>query len=360
MAMLKTLDVLIGAITVLLLFSMAVTVITQAISSVGSRRGRHLRTGLSGLLLQLGIPTEEYAEKIADSLLRHPLISEGKRKLGTVIHREEFTKLLLEFASGTGAKKLESDAQDTLKKALEAGGIADSEQVLKNIRAMALQLEMSNPELSNHLRDSLAILSEASSDFVARVNSWFDQTIDRVSQRFTAYTHWITIGVSILVVLVVQLDIIAVTDRLWIDDQFRNTIVSEATKQFSDKTQSAQNAGTPNLDPKPFYNLLNSTALITLPGDNFHGWLERLKDWRKAPGMILAVLLISLGAPFWYNMLKDLLKLRSSLSQKDDAQRAQRQTTADDANTKSTAIDGNGGARPAPLKGERGNLAAVG
>ena len=94
--MLKTLDVLIGVTTVLLLFSMAVTVITQAITNIGSRRGRHLRSGLADLLLQLGIPTQEYAQKIADGLLRHPLIAEGKRKLGTVIHREEFTKLLLD------------------------------------------------------------------------------------------------------------------------------------------------------------------------------------------------------------------------------------------------------------------------
>ena len=35
-------------------------------------------------------------------------------------------------------------------------------------------------------------------------------------------------------------------------------------------------------------------------------------------------LLISLGAPFWYNALKNLLKLKSVLSEKDDAQRAQR------------------------------------
>jgi len=138
--------------------------------------------------------------------LRHPLIAEGKRKLGTVIHREEFTKLLLDFASGTGAQKLEVDAHDALKKALEEGGITDPDQALKNIRAISLQLEASNPELSNHLRDGLAILHEAPSDFVARVNSWFDQTIDRVSQRFTTYTHWITIGVSILVVLAVQLE----------------------------------------------------------------------------------------------------------------------------------------------------------
>ena len=54
--MLKTLDILIGATTVILLFSMAVTVITQALTTFFQRRGRH-RSGLANLLQQLGIPT---------------------------------------------------------------------------------------------------------------------------------------------------------------------------------------------------------------------------------------------------------------------------------------------------------------
>src|SRR5579864_204212 len=271
--MLKTLDVLIGVTTVLLLFSMAVTVITQAVSTMSGRRGKHLRDGLAGLLQQLGIPAGDYAKQIAESLLKHPLIAEGKNKLGTVIHREEFTKLLLDLASGVGAKKLEGDAEPVLKRALEDGGIKDPEQALKNIRAMGLLLEVSNPELSNQARDGLAILHEASSDFVARVNSWFDQTIDRVSQRFTTYTHWITMGVSVVVVLGVQLDIIAVADRLWIDDQFRNTIVKQATDTFSNSSASS------SVDPHPYYDLLNKTALITLPLDR--DWPKRLMDVRK-------------------------------------------------------------------------------
>lgn len=317
--MLKMLDVLIGATTVLLLFSMAVTVITQALTGLGGRRGRHLRSGLAGLLQQLGIPAEDIARHIADTLLRHPLIADGRGRLGTVVHREEFTKLLLDLAGGNGVQKLSSEAQAALKRAMQEGGISDPDQALKNVRSVALQLEASNPELSNHLRESLAILREVPSDFVARVNSWFDQTIDRVSQRFTQYTHWVTLGVSLFVVLVVQLDIIAIANRLWIDDQFRSVVVSKAANDFSITTDK--------VDPKPYYDLLNQSGLITLPMDGLDGWIKRIEDWRKVPGMVLAILLISLGAPFWYNTLKDLLKLRSSLAQKDDAQRAERQAT---------------------------------
>jgi hypothetical protein len=347
--MLKTLDLLIGATTVLLLFSMAVTVITQVITGIGGRRGRHLRAGLTSLLQQLGIPTDTLAKEIATAVLKHPMIRDGKSKLGSVVHREEFTKLLMDFASGEGAQSLGGDALEALRKVLADGGINDPAQTLKNIRALGLQLEASNPELANYLRASLAILHEAPVDFVARVNAWFDQTIDRVSQRFTKYTHWITIGVSLVVVLAVQLDIIAVCDRLWIDDQFRNTVVSEISQHFS------QNGDDTKVDPKPYYNLLTNTGLITLPLDT--NWPAKLMDWRKVPGMLLSILLLSLGAPFWYNALKDLLKLRSSLAQKDDTQRAERQSTQTSGASGSSAA---AAVAPAWLSGERGDLTAVG
>jgi hypothetical protein len=152
-------------------------------------------------------------------------------------------------------------------------------------------------------------------------------------------------GVSVVVVLAVQLDIIALADRLWIDDKFRDTIVKQATDTFS-------NAANSNVDPHPYYDLLNKTALITLPLDR--DWPKRLMDARKIPGMILSVLLMSLGAPFWFNALKDLLKLRSSLAEKDDAQRAQRQAAPTTGRTASST------APPNSLIGERGDLGAVG
>ena len=66
----KTLDILIGAATVVLLFSMAVTVITQAPNNLFHRRGRHLKAGLADLLQQLGISTRYTANRIA-SLRTH-------------------------------------------------------------------------------------------------------------------------------------------------------------------------------------------------------------------------------------------------------------------------------------------------
>jgi hypothetical protein len=347
--MLKTLDILIGATTVVLLFSMAVTVITQAATTFFQRRGKHLKAGLANLLQQLGIPTPQCAEDIADHLLRHPMISDGKGNLGTVVTREEFVKLLLDFASGEGVSTLGEESKNTLLNVIQQNGIPAPGPALKNIRALALQLEGSDPQLPTHMRQALAIIHGAPSDFVAKINAWYDQTIDRVSQQFTKYTHWVTLGIAVVVVLTVQLDIIAVLDRLSIDDQFRNSVVDISAKQYAGNTGASS-------DVRPYYDLLNKTGLITLPTSA--GWTSQLRETRKIPGMVLSVLLLSLGAPFWYSVLKNLLQLRSNIAQKDDTQRGQRETgqistTAGGSGTTANVV-------PAWLMGERGDLTAIG
>ncbi len=47
----------------------------------------------------------------------------------------------------------------------------------------------------------------------------------------------------------------------------------------------------------------------------------------KLLGITLTAALLSLGAPFWYSALKNLIRLRSLIAQKDDEQRETRQTT---------------------------------
>jgi len=420
--MLKTLDILIGTVTVLLIFSMAVTVITQAITAILNRKGKHLRDGITNLLQQLGISNTNFAKTIAEKVLTHPMISVGGR-LGSVIHREEFTKLLLDLAAGEGAATLEGDAKNALMTVLKDGGISDPAEALRNIHDMALQLEAANPDLANHMRAALAVLHGVPSQFVSRIHSWFDQSIDRVSERFTQFTHVVVVGVSLAVVLFVQLDIVAVVERLSIDDQLRSSMVAQASKDFSKQVTAPEpetaakaaeaplpvaescKTGTANdeirkvaaearakaktagksdsdadaiaaqaeaaatakcngLDPEPYYDLLGKAGLVTLPVGSFSNWWVQIKESRKWPGMLISVLLLSLGAPFWYKALAQLLQLRSAIAGKDDVQREQRQgVTASDggAGSASAGSAATGTAVPATLpKGESGDLGAVG
>ena len=413
--MLKTLDILIGVATVMLLFSMAVTIVTQFVSNLMQSRGKNLLEGLAGLLKQIDPNiAKEAADKIAETLLKHPLVAEANGKLGEVIHREEFTTLLMGLSAGESAATLEPVAKKALDDLLAKNGITDPAGTLKNIRSAALQLEALRPDLANDVRHGMAILQESKSQFIAKVHGWFDQTIDRVSSRFTVTARIVTFIAALIIAFSVQLDTFALVDRLSVDDQFRDAVkgnadqlmknaaaAQQASQAQSEKpapptgtadansptsttttTPSSSNAlatgtaasSTPTPTPTPtstampsstpapdsavtkvqkeYYNLLSTAGLVTMPGQH---WLERFTA-AKIPGILLSALLLSLGAPFWYGRLQDLLKLRSSIAQNDATQRCIRQTTQapGDGSGTPTAVVNVG------VGGEQGDVNAVG
>lgn len=429
--MLKTIDIFIGLSLVMLLVSMIVTVITQAFTNIVNSRGTKLMEGIAGLLTQLhpGI-NQQIAEEISTKVLSHPLVSDGK--LAAVIHREELTKLLLELGSGDlqDKQKLSADAQSALEDALIANGIcagpkanvqAQIREKLANIRSLALHLELTHPELANAARARVAFLQQANSQFLAKINLWFDQTMDRVSERFTTHTRYVTFVAGLLVALVLQLDTAALVSRLSTDPDLRNSLVAIAQKQDEEAKQKAAAAqknaagqratdqsatnqtatnqtatnqtATSQTTPAPGNpagppasqtgqdTKQNATAAVTnnaasvitlsdADRDNLkdlmvnnvvgipQGWGDWVRRWHKdnwfmkSVGILLTAFLLSLGAPFWYGALQNLLRLRSLLATKDDQQRQDRQ--APSASTPQLgAPDG------VVLTDERGDLAVV-
>jgi hypothetical protein len=284
--MLKSLDVLIGFSIIMLLVSAAVTVFTQLFTGALGWRGRHLVRGVVTILNQIDPKITPFClTQIATAALRHPLIARAEGRLGTVIQREELTRVLLELAAGQepGGKALDEYARATLKRALEANGIANPAEVLDNIHLLALKLEALRSELPSSVRHSIAVVTEAPSQFAARLHICFDETMDRVTQRFARHARLVAGAIALLVAAGLQLDAFELLRRLAAD---------------------------------------GSTAYAILP----QSW-----TWTRLPGITLSAMLLSLGAPFWYNALKDLVGLRPVLARKEQAHREQRQSPRDAA-----------------------------
>ena len=390
--MLKSIDVLIGLVVVILALSMAVTVITQAITAMVNSRGKHLKRGLQDLLQQLDPKlTATISDTIASAVLTHPLVSGsegltgglrkamGGPRYGNVIHREEFTKLLMALASD---KSLEDTARQALIEALRNNGVGDPEKTLAAVRTFALDLERASPTLANTARQNLAFLHAGPSDLVAKINSWFDQTMDRTAQRFTASTRAITFAGAFIVAFGLQVDTPSLANRLAIDDKMRDALVQQAEQMNAAETARRaetakadappvapdEQASAPGAEKKPvlpaptpapsptfdgqYRALLDKYGIIHLPSSD--GYVEGFKNLTALFGMLVTTLLLSLGAPFWYSVLAQLLQLRSVLAVKDDKQRSERQDTAPPAGSEPAK------GTPAVLTGERGDLAAVG
>jgi hypothetical protein len=227
----------------------------------------------------LPLLSDASAQAIADAILCHPMISKlnitpgwltplskkmrgvgwmgiGKRwakiddllsrsHSGEVVEREELTRILLEFAAGEGAARLDNtDVRNALIRCLRFNGIPNPGTALADIRAEAQRLEKEKPDLAAHIRATEAIITAAKSDFVGRINAWFDQSMDRVSQRYGMAARIVTVFGALVVAFAIQMDSLDLLRRLSVDDKLRASLLEEAKAQQV-RIDQLNKAGTP-------------------------------------------------------------------------------------------------------------------
>jgi hypothetical protein len=343
--MLESIDILIGLAVVMLVVSMGVTLITQALLDAFQSRGRYLLQGLTDLLVQVHPNIgPECAKQISEAILKHPVIRTARNRMGTAIKREDLTQLLLEFGAAraapsttmsasapagtptvvTGARSQENPfcalpdaAWEKLVEALQLNGIADPSAILTGIRARALDLERVAPQLAAAERQAAAVLEEANTEFVAKVHAWFDGTMDRVSERFTQHARTVTLLASAVVVVALQLDTLSLVNRLSVDDNMRSALVQQGMGIRANTLEDAHQLAT------DYAKAVNATGTLRVPR-NTDEWLSHWENVNPG-GLLISILLLSMGAPFWYNVLSRLIQLRSVIAQKDDQDRKHRQ-----------------------------------
>ena len=274
MPILKYLDILIGLAVVMVLLSPAVTALTALWMWILNRRALHLVAAIADLIRQIDgnapapVITTDVAATLARAVMTHPMVANapafpflkrlsGVRQFsGQVIERDELIRILLELAAGegSGAQLIDAPTRTILLGVLAANGIADPGKTLSDIRAQAQVLERDKPELATHVRQTQAIIKAAQSDFVGKINNWFDQAMGRVSQRYATEARAVTVVAALLVALAVQIDSVDLIRRLSVDPTLRDSLLKEAQAQQDrlPKTDPAKpadaTAGQPNSD----------------------------------------------------------------------------------------------------------------
>ncbi|MGC4081523.1 MAG: hypothetical protein QM736_05245 [Vicinamibacterales bacterium] len=285
---------------------------------------------------------------------------------GEVVLREELAVCLLEIASGdvtwedSGSGDDDEDkaaaAVIALRQALAEGGIADPLATLDAYRLQAMQNEQAHPEQSAAQWRSQALAQVAPTPFMATLFQSFDTAMARATASFGSEAQiWVTLT-ALVIVIVLQLDTFTLVRRLSADDAYRAALVAEAQRLdteagssaapvFPDAngtcTQSDQlqrqrcevNAAlqvlhTPALDIWP----TSPSAPVDAAPTHAREWLTfqytrattLLYSAVTTPGILVTWLLVSLGAPFWYDLLKNLFQLRSLLAQRDQKDRTER------------------------------------
>ena len=309
--MFRSLDALIGFATVMLVLSLVVTVLTQLVANFLKLRSQHLRHGVLQIFLNLGW---EFAGERAKALARE--IVSGK----DAITREDLIESLLALAQNTPELKNKIAA---LVPAL------DPPALLALLRRTALELSVERPDLAAAAVRSTAMARTPVSGLASEVFGVFDSTMDQVSERFTSQSRKLVAFFGIALALALPLDTLDLLQRFTRSDAARNQAVALA------QTLAVNEPST-----RVAFEKLQAAEIIVIPASPSE-WLAR---WQKVNcvGVAAGALLLTLGAPFWFHVLKDLLKFRSAVAGQESQDRAQRQASLTDS--------------PLPPNGERGDL----
>jgi len=321
--MLRSLDTLIGFVTVLLVLSLAVTMLTQIVANLLRLRSRHLRDGVLDVFRQLGWGfVGDGAEILARKVVRSK----------DAITREDLIETLLVLAQ----KNPELKEKIT---SLTPG--FDPQALLAHVRRTALELSVERPDLAAAVVRSAAFARSPLAGLASEVFGVFDSTMDRVSAKFTAQSRKLVAIIGIAVALALPLDTFDLLKRLARSDSAREQAVALA-QTFAENRS--------NIDPTPAdptprdvrlaVAKLQAAEVIVVPSSRAE-WLARWQQVNWA-GVAVSALLLTLGGPFWFTVLKDLLRLRSAAASQESQDRAQRQAALTDS--------------PPPASGERGAL----
>jgi hypothetical protein len=343
-SILRYLDVLIGFALVMALTSSFVTVLTQIVNTRSKTRSAILEKGIAALLKRADPSLAAHADIIAEAVIEWQHASGYPKEKRDVIVREQLIRILLEIVSDPSVSKsaIPAEAKDALATLFSA----DAGSLLEKIDSKACELEVQHPELARHVINTQAILEANPGKFVNALMTRFDAMSESLTAIFTANSHRVTFLLSVLVALALPLDTIDLLQRLSSDDKLRNALVSEAIRDSSaheqaDRLQAnqappatASNTNAQIVDPamvQKAWGELNDPKLNLVSRG---GWSKILRFDQPSKayyaefilGCFLSALLMTLGAPFWFEALKNLLKLRSSLAKTDDEARETRRT----------------------------------
>ena len=217
--MLVWLDILIGLIVILLAVSLIVMILNQITIALLNLRGNNLKKGIQTLLDNLGVDLKQYSEEITTAVLSHPLISDKQKWLGwwkyaTAIRKDELIKIL-EIISQTG----------------------DDAWKLK--------------------------LRESWIDIKHRIDDWFDNAMDRVTQIFMRHTRISTIIFSIIIAFTFHLDFFNLFQQVSTDPELRASLVASSNAILN---QAEDVIGTSNISAQIFTQSISELKQETAKG----------------------------------------------------------------------------------------------
>jgi hypothetical protein len=343
------LDVALGMIFLYLLLSLVCTSIVEFVAGLTKKRARLLTEGIVELFDDPAVAAKvaaageqvTHALPTAEAFFEHPLVRSLYRTAGdgdrvsldnkgnkpSYIPARTFALTLLDMvarpqthaepAQGVGAGNA---AGPPAQAAPAAKPVDVAQTAAQQIRELADAV--SRLPAGSYLRKTLEVLiSEARGDMVKvqeNVEIWYNHAMDRVSGWYKRWSQIFIFCLSLGLAFAVNADSISIAQELSTNSALRQALAAqaEAYAKKPDAGQTQQDSSVAAI--RASVKELNSLGVSL-------GWTD--DDWKtrdaaqrllKIAGLLLTGFAVSLGAPFWFDMLNKIVTIRTAGKSPED------------------------------------------
>lgn len=304
------LDVVIGLVFVYLLLAILCTAANEWIATVSKSRAKMLKKGIAELLGNQPIDAKSGSDAFVAEFYRHPLMTSMMKDGNhpTYISARTFSTVVTDLMSAEKAG---------------AFSFADFEQGARSLP---------DGDVKKALLALMQRSQQTAESAQTAIEGWFNDAMDRVSGWYKRRTQTWTIIVALAITLLANADTIHIARRLWADPVLRSAIVEEAKvraqkprPRISVEYQDEDDPTNPTVTVNEGNQVSGKEQELlgqvlgwrgSLTDNSWRDWGERLLGW------LLTVLALSLGAPFWFDMLNKFMNIRSSGKSPDEKAKA--------------------------------------
>jgi hypothetical protein len=295
---LSTLDVVIGLVFVFFLMSVVCSALNEALSAIFGWRAKTLEEAIRGLV---GDPElQGQAKDLATEVLDHwriaqlsdPRAKSAKRRKPSYIPPRAFslavTQTLATKAQPPGG---EDDGGPTPWQ-------QDDAKVLTRVQRGIDELPPGQARIG--LQTAAHHASDEVEQFRRNLEAGFDDTMERASGWYKRKVQLVIAVIAAVVAIGFNVDAVHVGTRLWNDQVTRTAVADQAVRQSSTAQGAADAAEhVQQLQLPVGWGAGNApTGLVS--------WLSHV------PGWIITITALSAGAPFWFDVLSRLARLRAT------------------------------------------------
>ena len=323
----EILDVAIGLIMMFLLLSLVVSSIKEAFETVLNHRAKDLERGLRemfGDVARNGLVPTFYNHPLISSLFAGDYKRGKTRNLPSYIPSRMFALTVIDLVASKSAVPVKPGEP-----------VATEQTVLQNFQASLANLP-GGSQIRGALEPLLQVSGNNLSALQAEIESWFDGSMDRVAGWYKRRTQLMIAAIGIGLAIFMNIDSLSIVRYLNTNQTARSVLMTRVDQYRQGRADGNSFTGAPKTT-----DLVDPLGWIERQGGLPLGWVTRPapdqtpddfnRDWRKIPntlgawllkiaGLLFTAFAVSLGAPFWFDILNRFMVIRSTVKPEEKSQ----------------------------------------